>query len=726
MCFVCPYRFTRFQELDLNLAGMALNKQSPSPFESKWLFLLETSLEGLLHSRSSALQSRWAKRTGGGFNRKAIVRLAGLLLVVYVSNRLQSHSVVSDICLQTVPTGMFNLMGNKGSVGVRLTVYNHSICLLNCHLAAGTANCERRNQDYGEIARKMIFERRLPNEPPQYVRINDHDQVFLFGDLNYRVAGLELAENLAAISRRDYSLLLKFDELLTQQSLGQTLQGYREGNIGFAPTYKFDLTSNSYSTVDGRVPSYCDRILWKGKYVEQISYRSHEVFRLSDHKPVSAYFKIGARCVNPRLFTRAYEAGIRCQDLYYNMLLPQATLSTQEVDFGPVLFEDIRQATISLTNTGHASLEFTFSQEGAAAFPPWLHVSPPKAKVERGETSAYINFRNAQFRSLLINVYLFATGESCEIQVDVCVSPDVVSSVQSGAVPLSCIIVLTLVGGKDFFVSITGRFVPTSFGLPLTLLLKLPTSPVALINPEKLTQMVRESRMGNWNEGEPSVLSNSSKSAFTVPKEIYRLADFIIARVEEPELFRQPEQRSDLAVIRDTLDTTKHDVTIPPSVSVHSVIYSLLVFLSALPEPVIPFAFQGQCLAAARQLSASMAPTAGASNGNVMAVYQAIARLPIDHQNLFFYLVSFIKRCLTFSSTNGTNVDMLASTFADLMLREPPYISASPKSQPLHQDAQTRRSQQQLAQARQELKTLFLKTFITSDTEEVIRRLKQI
>nr|CDS26211.1 inositol polyphosphate 5 phosphatase OCRL 1 [Hymenolepis microstoma] len=688
-----------FQELDLNLAGMALNKQSPSPFEGKWLFLLEASLEALLNSRPVALQSRWAKRTGGGFNRKATVRLAGLLLVVYVSNRLQSHAVVSDISLQSVPTGMFNLMGNKGSVGVHLTVYNHTICLLNCHLAAGTANCERRNQDYGEIARKMIFERRSPNESPQYIRINDHDQVFLFGDLNYRIAGLEVGENLEAISRGDYSLLLKHDELLTQQSLGQTLQGYREGNIAFAPTYKFDLAANSYVTVDGRAPSYCDRILWKGKYVEQISYRSHEVFRLSDHKPVSAYFKIGARCVNPRLFTRAYEAGIRCQDLYYNMLLPQATLSTQEVDFGPVFFEDIRQATINLTNTGHASLEFTFSQEGAAAFPPWLHVAPPKARIER--------------------------GESCDIQLDVCVSPDVVSSVQSGAVPLSCIIVLTLVGGKDFFVSITGRFVPTSFGLPLTLLLKLPTSPVALINPEKLTQMVRESRMGNWSEGELSVLANSGKSAFVVPKEIYRLADFIIARVEEPELFRQPEQRSDLAVIRDTLDTTKHDVTIPPSVSVHSVIYSLLVFLSALPEPVIPFAFQGQCFAAARQLSVSITPT-GTSNGNVMAVYQAIARLPIDHQNLFFYLVSFIKRCLTFSSTNGTNVDMLASTFADLMLRDPPYISTSPKSQPFQQDSSTRRSQQQLAQNRQELKTVFLKTFITSDTEEVIRRLKQI
>ena len=41
------------------------------------------------------------------------------------------------------------------------------------------------------------------------------------------------------------------------------------------------------------MPSYCDRILWKGKFVEQIRYQSHGDFVLSDHKPISAYFKIG-------------------------------------------------------------------------------------------------------------------------------------------------------------------------------------------------------------------------------------------------------------------------------------------------------------------------------------------------------------------------------------------------------------------------------------------------
>ncbi|KAL5963679.1 Inositol polyphosphate 5-phosphatase OCRL [Taenia solium] len=325
-------------------------------------------------------------------------------------------------------------------------------------------------------------------------------------------------------------------------------------------------------------------------------------------------------------------------------------------------------------------------------------------------------------------------GESCDISLDVCVSPDVVATVQSGVSLLSCIIVLTLVGGKDFFISINGRFVPTSFGLPLTLLLRLPATPVALLPPDHIAQLIRESRVGNWSDGEPSVVVSTSGPIFVIPKEIYRLTDFIAARLEEPGLFRQPEMRCDLPIIRDTLDTTKHDIPIPSTVSVHSVIYSLLVFLSALPEPVVPFAFQSNCIAAARQ-----------ATSNILSAYQAISRLPIDYQNLFFYLVSFIKQCLSHSDKNGTNVEMLgvgdlvdwfitltnqtSTTFADIILRDPP-LAASPPTAPGVRNGPTRSAnihyqQQQTVLSRHELKTVFLRIFITSDTEEVIRRLKQ-
>lgn len=44
----------------------------------------------------------------------------------------------------------------------------------------------------------------------------------------------------------------------------QVFRGFIEGNLDFAPTYKYDLFSEDYDTSEKcRTPAWTDRILWK-------------------------------------------------------------------------------------------------------------------------------------------------------------------------------------------------------------------------------------------------------------------------------------------------------------------------------------------------------------------------------------------------------------------------------------------------------------------------------
>lgn len=84
------------------------------------------------------------------------------------------------------------------------------------------------------------------------------------------------------------------DQLYHEMQCKRVFNHYNEGIIRFRPTYKYDPgTDNWDSSEKNRAPAWCDRVLWKGERIEQLTYESVMRLQLSDHKPVYAIFLCG-------------------------------------------------------------------------------------------------------------------------------------------------------------------------------------------------------------------------------------------------------------------------------------------------------------------------------------------------------------------------------------------------------------------------------------------------
>jgi len=68
---------------------------------------------------------------------------------------------------------------------------------------------------------------------------------------------------------------------------------FEEAKLKFPPTYKFKVGTSEYDLKPSkvRIPSWCDRILFRGENLQQLFYTSIMTPVTSDHKPVASLFK---------------------------------------------------------------------------------------------------------------------------------------------------------------------------------------------------------------------------------------------------------------------------------------------------------------------------------------------------------------------------------------------------------------------------------------------------
>ncbi|GKU95712.1 hypothetical protein SLEP1_g9036 [Rubroshorea leprosula] len=200
----------------------------------------------------------------------------------------------------------------QGSVSVSMSLFQSRLCFVCSHLTSGQKDGaeQRRNADVHEIIRRTHFSSILEVDQPR--TIASHDQIFWFGDLNYRLNMLD-AEVRRLVALRRWDELINNDQLSEELRSGHVFDGWKEGLIDFPPTYKYEMNSDRYvgeNPKEGekkRSPAWCDRILWMGKGIRQLTYQSAEI-KISDHRPVSSIFLVEVEVLDHRKLQRALNA----------------------------------------------------------------------------------------------------------------------------------------------------------------------------------------------------------------------------------------------------------------------------------------------------------------------------------------------------------------------------------------------------------------------------------
>jgi phosphatidylinositol-3,4,5-trisphosphate 5-phosphatase 2 len=204
--------------------------------------------------------------------------------------RREHLNKIQHLSKSTVATGIGNVIGNKGGVGVAFYFNDTPLMFVTCHLAAHQKKVADRNTNYRDIM-KSFSSKFAPD--PFSIHSGFH-HIFWCGDLNYRVDHPR-EEVLNLIREGNYLGLLNVDQLKRERDNQNCFIGFNEGPINFPPTYRYNRGDRTYSEHKQRIPSWCDRILWRslpGHEVTQTNYNCCDLIVTSDHSPVFATFKV--------------------------------------------------------------------------------------------------------------------------------------------------------------------------------------------------------------------------------------------------------------------------------------------------------------------------------------------------------------------------------------------------------------------------------------------------
>lgn len=247
--------------------------------------------------RQAALEARIEAvlfESGCRFQRVCAFGMVGLAILVYA--RADIAPYIQELDCDRVKTGLDGKSGNKGSVCVRFSIGQLSMCFMNVHLASGQHATSERSQNMADILadafqgashrgsvrpQKHGFHRR------SHFHAQNHNFVVILGDFNSR---LNLPKDTIWPSGPPEAWLEQ-DQLLL--GMIPCLRGFSEAIIGFPPTYKYVPGTDELNAK--RLPAWCDRVVYKTNSAgaELLQYDSCcALNNTSDHWPVAAQFSV--------------------------------------------------------------------------------------------------------------------------------------------------------------------------------------------------------------------------------------------------------------------------------------------------------------------------------------------------------------------------------------------------------------------------------------------------
>jgi phosphatidylinositol-bisphosphatase len=349
--------------------------------------------------------------------------------------------------------------------------------------------------------------------------------------------------------------------------------------------------------------------------VAQLNYTRSEL-NISDHKPVMSTFLVTIKDVIMERREGVFREVMKMLDTYENNSLPMVSLDRIALDFGEVRYDQRVTLPIVITNTGQVVAQFRRvpKLDEVELCKPWLTVSPTYG--------------------------MLIPGERTEIELTIAIDNATAHRLNCSREVLEDILILRLENGRDYYISVSGRYARSCFGMSVDELV-LYTDPIREV---PLDPILRAEKY-----------DINAKAATCVPKELWRIIDAIYERgLDERDLFAAAGDSDEVYRIRECLDTGAAF----EDYSVHSMAEVLTSFLSNLSSPIVP---------------ATILPSMDIDAQNIQMFTRKFLEdmLPVPY-NVFIYIISFFREVLLHKQRNRLSPAKVARILCNCLVSSPP------------------------------------------------------